>query len=168
MRGERYTLLRNNGSKWDVKDPAGHKVTAPAVCFMIPPTDPESVAMSDKWVNTDKSLASSCCPVLCTHMYSNNIFTTSIPNMFNVCYVCPCSLMTQQTALKQKMTANMGNLQKHFEQLKKESGTGVSPIDFYWLIKTRPQTAQSGIFRNVKWWRFWGFFLRLLNLQFRE
>ncbi|XP_008327408.1 periplakin [Cynoglossus semilaevis] len=80
VRGERYTLLRNNGSKWDVKDPAGHKVTAPAVCFMIPPTDPESVAMSD-------------------------------------------NLMTQQTALKQKMTANMGNLQKHFEQLKKESGT---------------------------------------------
>lgn len=48
LRGERYTLLRNNGTKWDVKDAAGHKLTAPAVCFMIPPTDPEAVAISDK------------------------------------------------------------------------------------------------------------------------
>lgn len=47
-RGERYTLLRNNGAKWDVKDAAGRKLTAPAVCFMIPPTDPEAVAISDK------------------------------------------------------------------------------------------------------------------------
>ncbi|KAA8585764.1 hypothetical protein FQN60_004458 [Etheostoma spectabile] len=44
LRGERYTLLRNNGTKWDVKDAAGHKLTAPAVCFMIPPTDAEAVA----------------------------------------------------------------------------------------------------------------------------
>lgn len=50
QRGERYTLLRNNGNKWDVKDAAGRKITAPAVCFMIPPTDPEAVGGSDKWV----------------------------------------------------------------------------------------------------------------------
>uniref|UniRef100_A0A671UZ10 Periplakin n=1 Tax=Sparus aurata TaxID=8175 RepID=A0A671UZ10_SPAAU len=46
LRGERYTLLRNNGSKWDVKDAHGRKYTAPAVCFMIPPTDPEAVAIN--------------------------------------------------------------------------------------------------------------------------
>uniref|UniRef100_A0A3B4AJD0 Uncharacterized protein n=1 Tax=Periophthalmus magnuspinnatus TaxID=409849 RepID=A0A3B4AJD0_9GOBI len=45
QRGERYTLLRNNGAKWDVKDAAGKKINAPAVCFMIPPTDPEAVAI---------------------------------------------------------------------------------------------------------------------------
>lgn len=50
VRGERYTLLQNNGTKWDVKDAAGRKLTAPAVCFMIPPTDPEAVAITDKWV----------------------------------------------------------------------------------------------------------------------
>uniref|UniRef100_A0A674NPI3 Periplakin n=1 Tax=Takifugu rubripes TaxID=31033 RepID=A0A674NPI3_TAKRU len=31
VRGERYTLLQNNGTKWDVKDAAGRKLTAPAV-----------------------------------------------------------------------------------------------------------------------------------------
>uniref|UniRef100_A0A7N6AD39 Periplakin n=1 Tax=Anabas testudineus TaxID=64144 RepID=A0A7N6AD39_ANATE len=52
LRGERYILLRNNGAKWDVKDAAGHKLTAPAVCFIIPPTDPEAVAISDKCFNS--------------------------------------------------------------------------------------------------------------------
>ncbi|XP_056263603.1 periplakin [Pseudoliparis swirei] len=47
LRGERYTLLRNNVAKWDVKDAAGHQFTAPAVCFMIPPTAPEALAVSD-------------------------------------------------------------------------------------------------------------------------
>lgn len=56
LRGERYTLLRNNGSKWDVKDAAGHKLTAPAVCFMIPPTDPEAVAISDNLASQQKAI----------------------------------------------------------------------------------------------------------------
>uniref|UniRef100_A0A672Z250 Periplakin n=1 Tax=Sphaeramia orbicularis TaxID=375764 RepID=A0A672Z250_9TELE len=56
MRGERYTLLRNNGSKWDVKDAAGHKITAPAVCFMTLPTDPEAVAISDNLASQQKAL----------------------------------------------------------------------------------------------------------------
>ncbi|XP_020499892.1 periplakin [Labrus bergylta] len=54
-RGERYTLLRNNGTKWDVKDAAGRKLTAPAVCFMIPPTDPEAVATSDNLASQQKA-----------------------------------------------------------------------------------------------------------------
>uniref|UniRef100_A0A8C6KWX2 Periplakin n=1 Tax=Nothobranchius furzeri TaxID=105023 RepID=A0A8C6KWX2_NOTFU len=56
LRGEQYTLLRNNGSKWDVKDAAGRKHTAPAVCFMIPPTDPEAVAISDNLASQQKAL----------------------------------------------------------------------------------------------------------------
>ncbi|XP_067427212.1 periplakin [Thunnus thynnus] len=56
LRGERYTLLRNNGNKWDVKDAAGHKLTAPAVCFMIPPTDPEAVAISDNLASQQKAV----------------------------------------------------------------------------------------------------------------
>ncbi|KAI4821678.1 hypothetical protein KUCAC02_007272 [Chaenocephalus aceratus] len=56
LRGERYTLLRNNGSKWDVKDAAGHQLTAPAVCFMVPPTDPEAVAVSDNLAGQQKSV----------------------------------------------------------------------------------------------------------------
>uniref|UniRef100_A0A673IQL6 Periplakin-like n=1 Tax=Sinocyclocheilus rhinocerous TaxID=307959 RepID=A0A673IQL6_9TELE len=47
LRGERYTLLRNNGSKWDVKDSNGRTMSVPAVCFIIPPTDPEAVAVAD-------------------------------------------------------------------------------------------------------------------------
>lgn len=56
LRGERYQLLRNNGNKWDVKDAAGRKLTAPAVCFMIPPTDPEAVAISDNLANQQKAI----------------------------------------------------------------------------------------------------------------
>ncbi|KAM6905406.1 periplakin [Xenentodon cancila] len=56
MRGERYILLRNNGTKWDVKDTAGHKLTIPAVCFMIPPTDPEAVAISDNLASQQKAI----------------------------------------------------------------------------------------------------------------
>ncbi|KAK7938827.1 hypothetical protein WMY93_002153 [Mugilogobius chulae] len=56
QRGERYTLLRNNGTKWDVKDAAGRKLNAPAVCFMIPPTDPEAVAIADNLASQQKAL----------------------------------------------------------------------------------------------------------------
>ncbi|KAM3864041.1 periplakin, partial [Diretmus argenteus] len=56
LRGEMYTLLRNNGTKWDVKDSAGRKVTAPGVCFMIPPTDPEAVSASDNLANQQKGI----------------------------------------------------------------------------------------------------------------
>lgn len=56
VRGERYTLLQNNGTKWDVKDGAGRKLTAPAVCFMIPPTDPEGVTIADRWVCTQSCM----------------------------------------------------------------------------------------------------------------
>ncbi|XP_034566534.1 periplakin [Notolabrus celidotus] len=55
VRGDRYSILRNNGAKWDVKDAAGRKLTAPAVCFMIPPTDPEAVATSDNLASQQKA-----------------------------------------------------------------------------------------------------------------
>ncbi|XP_034045796.1 periplakin [Thalassophryne amazonica] len=55
-RGEKYTLLNANGSKWDVKDAAGHKITAPAVCFLIPPTDPEAVALADSLASQQKAV----------------------------------------------------------------------------------------------------------------
>uniref|UniRef100_A0A8C9ST74 Periplakin n=1 Tax=Scleropages formosus TaxID=113540 RepID=A0A8C9ST74_SCLFO len=53
VRGEKYTLLRNNGSKWDIKDATGQKLSAPAVCFIIPPTDPDAVSIAD---NQQKAL----------------------------------------------------------------------------------------------------------------
>ncbi|XP_019959899.1 periplakin [Paralichthys olivaceus] len=56
VRGERYTLLRNNGAKWDVKDAAGRKLTAPAVCFMTPPTDPEAVAITENLASQQKAV----------------------------------------------------------------------------------------------------------------
>ncbi|XP_054991202.1 periplakin [Sorex araneus] len=46
-RGYSYTLQKNHGESWDLTDSAGHKLTAPAVCFMIPPTDPEALALAD-------------------------------------------------------------------------------------------------------------------------
>ncbi|KAF4093093.1 hypothetical protein AMELA_G00028160 [Ameiurus melas] len=55
QRGERYTLLRNNGAKWDVKDSAGRTLAAPGVCFIIPPTDPDSVAIADNLVSQQKA-----------------------------------------------------------------------------------------------------------------
>ncbi|XP_060945442.1 periplakin [Limanda limanda] len=56
LRGERYGLLRNNGAKWDVKDAAGRKLTAPAVCFLTPPTDPEAVAITDNLAGQQKAV----------------------------------------------------------------------------------------------------------------
>ncbi|XP_012587116.1 PREDICTED: periplakin [Condylura cristata] len=47
LRGYSYTLQKNNGESWDLTDSAGNKLTAPAVCFMIPPTDPEALALAD-------------------------------------------------------------------------------------------------------------------------
>lgn len=48
-RGYSYTLQKNNGENWDLTDSAGNKLTAPAVCFMIPPTDPEALALADRY-----------------------------------------------------------------------------------------------------------------------
>lgn len=48
-RGYSYTLQRNNGESWDLTDSAGNKLTAPAVCFMIPPTDPEALALAERY-----------------------------------------------------------------------------------------------------------------------
>ncbi|KAJ8391856.1 hypothetical protein AAFF_G00084720 [Aldrovandia affinis] len=55
-RGERYTLLKNNGIKWDVKDSTGITLSAPAVCFIIPPTDPEAISVSENIANQQKGL----------------------------------------------------------------------------------------------------------------
>ncbi|KAM9457669.1 periplakin [Clarias gariepinus] len=55
QRGARYTLLRNNGPKWDVKDSAGRTMAAPGVCFFIPPTDPDSVAIAENLVSQQKA-----------------------------------------------------------------------------------------------------------------
>uniref|UniRef100_A0A8C5QMB9 Periplakin n=1 Tax=Leptobrachium leishanense TaxID=445787 RepID=A0A8C5QMB9_9ANUR len=50
-RNARYTLKANKGEKWEVTDSHGQKVVAPGVCFMIPPTDPEAVALGDSISN---------------------------------------------------------------------------------------------------------------------
>ncbi|XP_019842988.2 periplakin isoform X3 [Bos indicus] len=55
-RGYSYTLQRNNGESWDLTDSAGNKLTAPAVCFMIPPTDPEALALAESLGSQYQSL----------------------------------------------------------------------------------------------------------------
>ncbi|XP_054946833.1 periplakin isoform X3 [Physeter macrocephalus] len=55
-RGYSYTLQRNNGESWDLTDSAGNELTAPAVCFMIPPTDPEALALADSLGSQYQSL----------------------------------------------------------------------------------------------------------------
>ncbi|XP_006874973.1 PREDICTED: periplakin [Chrysochloris asiatica] len=46
-RGYSYILQKNNGDSWELTDSIGNRLTAPAVCFMIPPTDPEALALAD-------------------------------------------------------------------------------------------------------------------------
>ncbi|XP_050630120.1 periplakin [Macaca thibetana thibetana] len=46
-RGYSYTLQKNNGESWELMDSAGNKLIAPAVCFVIPPTDPEALTLAD-------------------------------------------------------------------------------------------------------------------------
>ncbi|XP_068099578.1 periplakin isoform X2 [Hyperolius riggenbachi] len=46
-RGAQYSLKANRGDRWEVTDSNGQKLVAPGVCFTIPPTDPEAVALGD-------------------------------------------------------------------------------------------------------------------------
>ncbi|MEJ1287417.1 periplakin [Cricetulus griseus] len=46
-RGYSYILQKNNGESWELTDSTGKKLSAPAVCFIIPPTDPEALAFAD-------------------------------------------------------------------------------------------------------------------------
>nr|DBA19225.1 TPA: hypothetical protein GDO54_015091 [Pyxicephalus adspersus] len=50
-RGGQYTLKANRGEKWEVTDSNGKKLVAPAVCFSIPPTDPEALALGESISN---------------------------------------------------------------------------------------------------------------------
>ncbi|NXV38981.1 PEPL protein, partial [Rissa tridactyla] len=47
-RGAHYTLQKNSGDIWEVADSSGDKISAPGVCFMIPPPDPEAIALADQ------------------------------------------------------------------------------------------------------------------------
>lgn len=55
-RGYSYTLQKNNGESWELMDSAGNKLIAPAVCFVIPPTDPEALALADRYKGKGGSL----------------------------------------------------------------------------------------------------------------
>ncbi|KAM6155047.1 periplakin [Rhynchocyon petersi] len=55
-RGYSYTLQKNNGDFWELTDSAGNKMKAPAICFMIPPTDPEALALADSLGNQYRSV----------------------------------------------------------------------------------------------------------------
>nr|XP_006984729.1 periplakin [Peromyscus maniculatus bairdii] len=55
-RGYSYTLQKNNGESWELTDSTGKKLTAPAVCFIIPPTDPEALALADSLGNQYRSV----------------------------------------------------------------------------------------------------------------
>ncbi|XP_054851593.1 periplakin [Eublepharis macularius] len=46
-RSATYMLQKNNGDLWEVTDSAASTITAPGVCFMIPPMDPESLTLAD-------------------------------------------------------------------------------------------------------------------------
>ncbi|OCT61800.1 periplakin [Xenopus laevis] len=50
-RGASYTLKANRGEKWELTDSNGKKLVAPAVCFMIPPTNPEAAALGESIMN---------------------------------------------------------------------------------------------------------------------
>ncbi|MBN3291834.1 PEPL protein, partial [Polypterus senegalus] len=56
VRGEKYKLTKNNASMWEVVDSEGKKITAPGVCFIVPPTDVEAVTFADNLANQQKGL----------------------------------------------------------------------------------------------------------------
>nr|XP_033819014.1 periplakin isoform X2 [Geotrypetes seraphini] len=55
-RGSQYTLNRNKGETWEVSDSSGKKLDAPAVCFMIPPTDPDAISLMDSIASQHRSV----------------------------------------------------------------------------------------------------------------
>lgn len=83
-RGYSYTLQKNNGETWELTDSAGNKLTAPAICFMIPPTDPEALALVDRYESTGG--VSMDWP--CFHCFSVPLHSLGLP-------VCCNSLGTQ-------------------------------------------------------------------------
>uniref|UniRef100_A0A8C2U0D1 Periplakin n=1 Tax=Coturnix japonica TaxID=93934 RepID=A0A8C2U0D1_COTJA len=62
-RGAHYTLQKNSGDIWEVMDGAGGAISAPGVCFMIPPPDAEAIALADHYVAV-KEKTSNCKNVL--------------------------------------------------------------------------------------------------------
>ncbi|XP_030340401.1 periplakin isoform X2 [Strigops habroptila] len=50
-RGAHYTLQKNSGDIWEVADSSGDKISAPGICFMIPPPDAEAIALADQIAN---------------------------------------------------------------------------------------------------------------------
>ncbi|NWT58245.1 PEPL protein, partial [Erythrocercus mccallii] len=50
-RGAHYTLRSNSGDVWEVADSAGDTISAPGVCFMIPPPEPEAIALAEQYVS---------------------------------------------------------------------------------------------------------------------
>uniref|UniRef100_A0A8C2U0B0 Periplakin n=1 Tax=Coturnix japonica TaxID=93934 RepID=A0A8C2U0B0_COTJA len=61
-RGAHYTLQKNSGDIWEVMDGAGGAISAPGVCFMIPPPDAEAIALADQIADTDSNLPHSPSP----------------------------------------------------------------------------------------------------------
>ncbi|NWQ78384.1 PEPL protein, partial [Columbina picui] len=59
-RGALYTLQKNSGDVWEVADSSGDKISAPGVCFMIPPPDPEAIALADQYVPPSHVRPSHC------------------------------------------------------------------------------------------------------------
>ncbi|OXB74442.1 UNVERIFIED_CONTAM: hypothetical protein H355_001824 [Colinus virginianus] len=47
-RGAHYTLQKNSGDIWEVMDSAGGAISAPGVCFMVPPPDAEAIGLADQ------------------------------------------------------------------------------------------------------------------------
>ncbi|XP_078466911.1 periplakin-like [Lampetra planeri] len=48
-RGDKYTLKDNSDKEnWVVSNSAGKTETVPSACFVIPPTDPDSIALADR------------------------------------------------------------------------------------------------------------------------
>lgn len=55
-RGDRYTLRKKDTVNWEVTDSSGRKQVAPGMCFMIPPTDSEAIALADSINNQYKGV----------------------------------------------------------------------------------------------------------------
>ncbi|XP_021568006.1 periplakin [Carlito syrichta] len=78
-RGYSYTLHKNNGESWELVDSAGNKLTAPAVCFMIPPTDPEALALADSLGNQYRGVRQKAAGSKCSLQQRHEVLKTENP-----------------------------------------------------------------------------------------
>lgn len=91
-RGAHYTLQKNSGDIWEVADGLGDKISAPGVCFMIPPPDAEAIALANQYVPPSLAIPHSLSPCFHQPRLCHQCCTMHLAVLMGGSCLDPCSL----------------------------------------------------------------------------